>query len=728
MNLKFRVALFIACFALTATFAAAATAVTAYPDPIQFGTISLNSTSQYIYVYVTNTSVTAVTISNMTISGTGSGSFAFAGSPCIGTISGSQTCQMFMTFTPSAMGSLSATLAITEAGLTAPINIPLQGAGGNPIPYVTSLSPPTVYVKSPTTKIAINGTGFSPSTSAYLQNSNTPLVTAYVSATQVTAQIPDTVLSSIGALYLYVTNPAPGGGTTSTTLQVVSPEPTIGGIAPTSIVAGTASEPILVNGQNFMSGATVKWNGVSIPTTYNSSTQLQAQPTTAQLASAGIIQLAVSNPAPGTLSPASNFDVTYPVTLNVLDLPANDLVWDPFAQLIYASLPSSYGTNGNSIAVINPATGAVTGFHFAGSEPTKLALDSTAKYLYVGLNGNGSVQRLNLPAFTPDIDINLGGTNGATLAGAIAVSPTNSHTVAVALESGCCGSSSLDFFTDSTKLTSAVNTSINQLAFANGTTLYGYSPNTLSKIAVSATGGTLGQQWSYLVTGDTFQYSGGLIFGSSGEEFNPVTGSLVGTFDVGSNNCCCCGTEVLPNSSINRAFALGQTPFFTGFGITSYNLGQFTPLAVADLSELSPGYNSITTSKFIQWGTNGLAFILNSGCCGNTTSQVVLLQSPTLLLTSTKIKSPTPVSQLSSPSAVSHGSGNFRMSVRGTGFVPGSVVMWNGKTSSASFVSPTQMTVYVPAASITSAGTATLEVKNPAPGGGKSNTLPFTIK
>ncbi len=202
-----------------------------------------------------------------------------------------------------------------------------------------------------------------------------------------------------------------------------------------------------------------------------------------------------------TLSAASNFDVTYPITLNVLDLPANDLVWDPFAQLIYASLPSSYGANGNSIAVINPATGTITGYHYAGSEPAQLALDSTAKYLYVGLDGNGSVQRLNLPAFTPDIDINLGGTNGANLAGAIAVSPTNSHTVAVALENGCCGSSFLQFFTDSTKLTSAVNTSISQLAFASGTTLYGYSSNTLSKIAVSATGGTLRQQWSNLSLG-----------------------------------------------------------------------------------------------------------------------------------------------------------------------------------------------------------------------------------
>jgi hypothetical protein len=668
----------------------------------------------------------------MTISGTGSASFAFYGFTCLGTISGSQTCEMLMTFTPSAMGNISATLVINEVGVTNPINIPLQGTGGNPFPNITSVSPATIYVNSPTTKITINGSGFLSSTLAYLQNNSIPLPTTYVSANQITALVPDTSLSSTGTIYLYVANPSPGGGTANTSLQVVSAEPSIGNVSPTSIVAGTVSEPILVNGQNFMSGAKVQWNGVSIPTTYVSSTQLQAQPTTTQLATAGIVQLAVANPSPGTISSITNFNVTYPVTLTVLDLPANDLVWDPFAQVIYASLPSSYGVNGNSIAVINPTTGTVTGYFFAGSEPNKLAIDSTSKYLYVGLNGNGSVQRLNLPSFTPDIDISLGTNNGGvSLAGAIAVSPTNSHTVAVALGGACCYYGPLEFFTDATKLANSVSTvQLNQLAFASGTTLYGYYSNSLSQVTVGSTGGTLAQQWNSIVTGNTFQYSGGMIFGGNGQEFNPATGSLLGTFNVVGNSCCYYnGLEVLPNAAINRAYALGQTPFFSGLGVTSYNLTQFTPLAVADLSELSPTYTSISTSKFIQWGTSGLAFILGTGCCGNPNNlQVVLLQSPTLLLAATKTPSPAPVSVSSTPSTVSHGSGNFRMTVRGTGFVPGSVVTWNGKARSASFVSQNELTVYVPAAAVASTGTASIVVKNPAPRGGKSNTLTFTIQ
>jgi hypothetical protein len=734
MNLKLRVTLVCACLVLSGSLALAATPVTVFPNPIQFGTVPLSSTSAPLLIYLSNSTTSAVTVTGITISGTNSANFAFYSYTCVGTISAGQSCQMYLTFTPSAMASFTASLVITETGVTAAISIPLQGTGGNPIPNITTVSPSTLYVDAATTTITINGSGFLSSSTASVSSypNNIPLPTTFVSATQIKAQIPDTVLASQGSISLYVTNPAPGGGMASTSLSVIASEPTINNTSPTSIVAGTTSEPILINGQNFMTGATVQWNGTNIPATYLGSTQLQVQPTTAELASAGFVQLSVTNPSPGTISPSISFDLTYPVTVTILDLPANDIVWDPFAERIYASMPSSYGPNGNSIAVINPSTGAVTGFFYAGSEPTKLALDSTSKFLYVGLNGDGSIQRLDLPAFSDDIVISLGSTSsGPNLAQAIAVSPTNSHTIAVALnEDSCCSSSGpLEFFTDSTKLANSVSTpAINQITFASGTTLYGYYPDALSQVTVSSTGGTLAQQWTDLVEGSAFQYSGGLVFGSNGEEFNPATGLLEGTFDVGSS-CCSAGPQVLPDSAINRTFALGNTPFFSSFGIASYNLSEFTPLAVASLAEFSSEYGSPTTSNFIQWGPNGLAFILTGGgCCGPTATQVVLVQSPTLLLTAGKAINPAPTSHSSSPAALTHGSGNTLMTVRGSGFVPGSVVNWNNKAFSAKYVSESEMTVYVPKAAVAAPGTAAVVVKNPTPGGGKSNALTITIK
>ena len=391
MNQKLRVAVVCACLVLTGTFALAAVPVAVFPNPIEFGTVALNLSTQPVPVFLSNTSTTAVTVTSTTITGTSSGNFALYGPSCVGTISANQSCEMYMTFAPSAMGNVTASLVIAENGVTTAITIPLQGTGGNPIPTITSLSPPTIYLNSATTIVTINGSGFLSSSAVFLQD-NTQLLTTFVSATQIKTQIPDTALSNAGQLFLSVTNPPPGGGPASATVQVIAPGPSINNFSPTSIVAGTPSEPILINGQNFNSGAKVQWNSISIPTTYLSSTQLQAQPTTVELATAGIIQLTVTNPSPGTISQTVTFNVTYPINITVLDLPANDLVWDPFAQVIYASIPSSDGPTGNSIAVINPSTGAVTGTFFAGSEPTKLALDGTSKYLYVGLNGNGSIQ------------------------------------------------------------------------------------------------------------------------------------------------------------------------------------------------------------------------------------------------------------------------------------------------------------------------------------------------
>lgn len=727
MSKPFRVAVVLACFVFACSLAYAQLAV--YPDPIAFGTVALNSPSFPVNVYLSNTSAAVVNISSISISGTNSHDFVVTGLSCIEPLAPSGYCETQLTFTPSAMGARSATLAVAVTGVTTPISVPLSGTGGNPIPTITSLSPANVYVGSSAVTVTINGTGFLTSSVAFVQSS--PLTTTYVSATQIKAQVPASDLYQSTTLQLYVSNPPPAGGpSVGANLQVLGQEPSIGSLSPPSVVAGSTPGPIILNGSNFMTGATVQWNGVNVATTYVSSSQLQFQPTVAELATAGVVNLSVTNPAPGTISPLSTFEVTSPLTVTVLDLPANDLVWDPFASVIYASMPSSYGVNGNSIAVINPTAGTVTGFHFAGSEPTKMALSATSNYLYVGLNGNGSVQRLILPAFTKDIDINLGNTSGSlNFANDLKVSPTNTHTVAVAVSSNaCCGFGSLVFFTDSTELANSVtNPSISQIIFPTGTTLFGYSNATLSQIAVSSTGGTLKTDWVGIVNGQSVQYAAGLIYSSDGQAFNPATGLLLGTYDVGA--CCNNNVEVLPNSAINRTFAVGATPFFGSFGITGYNLTQFTPEAVGSLAGLIPPFSGfVSVTNLIQWGTNGLAFILPTGCCGSTTSQVVIVQSPTLLLTATKTASPTPILNSLNPATATHGSGNFLMTVHGSNFVPGSTVTWNGKNISANYLGPTQVRVYVPASHISSAGTVKVLVKNPSPGGGSSTAASFVVK
>jgi trimeric autotransporter adhesin len=697
--------------------------ISVYPNPAEFGTVAQN-TSGYLTVYVSNVTSNSVVITGMSISGTNSGDFTFYGTSCVGTFGVGQTCQMMMVFTPSSTGARTANLLISVQGLTQQVTISLAGTGGNPLPTLISLSPPSAYQNSAAFTLTVNGTGFV--SGAVVNWEYTPLTTTYVSATQLTAQVPASYLTGTGSDYISVTNP---GGVSSNTLyfNIVGLDPSINSASPTSVVAKTTPTPIVVTGGNFMSGASVLWNGKPLPTTYLNSSQLQVTPTANQLASASIVQLSVSNPPPGGVSPIIDFDVTYPAKVTVLDLPANNLVWDPYAQRIYASMPSSYGSQGNTIAVINPTSGKTTGYYFAGSEPNQLAISSDSKYLYVGLNGNGSVQRLILPTFTPDIDVSLGTSiyGGLNTALALQVSPSDSHTWAVPEGgTGCCGSSGLYFYKDSTQLTDYISyPSFTDIVFANSSTLYAYYSGTLGQVTVSSSGGTLGQQWNSLVEGNTIQYDNGLIYGSNGQVLNPTTGLLVGTYDVLGSYCCSSSNQLLPDSAIDRVFNVGITPFFASFGVTSYDLSKFTPVAVTNLSQLT----ATNPLSLIRWGNSGLAFVLSSGCCYNTPSQVVLVQSPAMLLTSAGTKNPAPVAQTLSPSSATHGAWNFLLTVKGTGFVPGSQVTWNGSALAADYVSATQLNVYVPAASVASSGSAKVIVTNPAPGGGASSALTFTI-
>src|SRR2546430_290837 len=80
-----------------------------------------------------------------------------------------------------------------------------------------------------------------------------------------------------------------------------------------------------------------------------------------------------------------------------------------------------------------------------------------------------------------------------------------------------------------------------------------------------------------------------------------------------------------------------------------------------------------------------------------------------------------------SPSCVTAGSTGFTLTVTGTNFVSTSTVRWGGTSLTTTFVSSTQLTATVPASLIATAGTASITVVNPAPGGGSSNAQTFTI-
>jgi len=88
---------------------------------------------------------------------------------------------------------------------------------------------------------------------------------------------------------------------------------------------------------------------------------------------------------------------------------------------------------------------------------------------------------------------------------------------------------------------------------------------------------------------------------------------------------------------------------------------------------------------------------------------------------------PIPATTTISPNSSVPGGAAFTLTVNGSNFVTGSVVRWNGSDRPTAFISASQVSAQIPASDIAVAGTAAITVFNPAPGGGASNSLTFTI-
>jgi uncharacterized repeat protein (TIGR03803 family) len=150
----------------------------------------------------------------------------FAYNPSAGTVlaAGSQTLKV--TFTPTDTNDLNA--ATGQVTLTV----------NNPVSTITSTSPVYASAGGAAFTLTINGEGFLASSTANW--GGTALTTTYVSATQLTAQVPASAITSAGVDSVTVTTPSPGGGTSAAWQFEVEPGGSGTGAAPT-ITAVTSS-------------------------------------------------------------------------------------------------------------------------------------------------------------------------------------------------------------------------------------------------------------------------------------------------------------------------------------------------------------------------------------------------------------------------------------------------------------------------------------------------------
>ena len=650
----------------------------------------------------------------------------------------------------------------------------------NPVPSISSLSPSSASAGGSAFTLTITGQNFVSGATVQWNGSVRP--TTFSSSTQLQTQITAADVAKSGSAAISVLNPSPGGGSSGLAeFQVngTNPSPDLLSMNPSVVDAGSSGFLLTVNGENFIPGSVIQWNGSALPTSYLSDTQLEAQVPAANVAASGFIGVSVMNPLPGGgVSSLLPFSISYlPTVVNQL---ADDLVWDDARQLIYLTVPSLAGSNGNSIAALDPLTGNIQSAQFAGSEPDKLAISNDDQYLYAGLDGSSSVQRFTLPNLAPDINYSLGASSifGPTFAWDLQVAPGLPHTAAVSRgifsSSPWSAIAGVQVFDDSApRTTIASGPPYDSLQWGSDSTLYANNAEVtnFNFFVLSVSGSGVVQTKDYPNVFSQFYMSihydsvTKLLYGDDGTVVNPSTGKIVASFAASG--------FMVPDDSTKTAYFLGQTAFQAGS--TTYTLASFDLTTLAPLSEIViPNVQGIPL-RLIRWGTNGLAFnddagyvyiVNNSAFVGAAESRaraalsnlvpvkknisfprvpaarssvagIRIYQSKMPKAAGTLARSadsvtpnPTPAINTLSPNAAAAGMtglNGFTLTVFGSNFVSLSTVEWNGSPRPTEFVSSTELQAQMSFSDALNPGAVPVTVVTPSPGGGTSNPLTFTI-
>jgi sugar lactone lactonase YvrE len=323
-----------------------------------------------------------------------------------------------------------------------------------------------------------------------------------------------------------------------------------------------------------------------------------------------------------------------------IPLTTNDLVYSASTGKLYASIPSSGGSSGNSIAAIDPTTGVIGSSTFIGSEPNKLALSDDGHSLYVSLAGASAIRRFDVLANTPGLQFSLGQDPffGRFSVNDLAVAPGNPDLLAVVRRQNA-GVAVFDNGVRRPNVGPAFSGGSNFLAFsASASKLYGTGfSNGLETMTIDASGVTVSSN-STLAAGARIKFSNGLIFSSLGHVVNPDSNTLLGTFFLSNSFFNFNSTCFVPDASNGRAYYLTPGPSSETLTLKAFDINTFVLLGSLNIT----GVNGSPTS-LVRWGSNGLAF-------GTDSNQLFIIQT-SLIPSAEAIPTPTPTpSPVPSPS------------------------------------------------------------------------------
>jgi len=288
------------------------------------------------------------------------------------------------------------TVGDASSGISPPVSVkPI------PVPTIASLSPAMTVTGGAGFTLIVNGSNFVLTSVVQWNGSNRS--TAFVSSSQLTAQIGAGDIATAGSATVKVFNPAPGGTSNPMNFTITSgsgsnPIPTIFTLFPSCAPAGEqfidgADNQLAVISQTvglFVAGSVVRWNGSDRPTTSSSSNGLTAQISASDIAAAGTAVVTVFNPGPG--GGLSN-SLTFTITTGAVD--PQSIAVDPTGKFAYVMNGGCGGGIGGYVSMytINPATRALASigppvWTHDEDTPGSMTVDPSGKFVYVANPGD----------------------------------------------------------------------------------------------------------------------------------------------------------------------------------------------------------------------------------------------------------------------------------------------------------------------------------------------------
>lgn len=656
-----------------------------------------------------------------------------------GSISAGASCTVKVTYTPVDTSFTSGTITLNDNSAVGAQAIPFTGTGGLPQVYFPdSITVNDLIVGSSATTLL---QFFNSGTVAWVVNS-VQVTGDFAIANSCTMPLPPNVSGPASYCTMNLTFAPTKAGARTGTLVIADNQPgsphTIplsgNGLTAYTVPAitflnsvPTDAQPaqLQISGSNFFPGSQVIVNGSPRATHGGYGTTIEADLTAADLAQPGELSVTVSNPAPGGGVSNTFLATVYGVVRNIN---VNHAVWVPSSGLLYATVSTGSPTHANQVVAINPSTQAVVSAWSVGNGPNQLAVSGDGTLLYVGLDGDGKVAQISLPAGTVNFSVGLGvdpSFGKPQVADAIRVLPGAPHSWVLTLCATAfvpCGEG-VAVFDDSVERPSAFNggqTQPDGLLFigSNAAVLYGttfnQAPSTFYEFAINSSGITQTQAVQNFggtsPGGGPLDTDGTSIYVNNGQVINPATLAIASTIPTAVSED---GIKVdAPSSRV----------YFAGFGNLapapngpSFSYGNFAVAAY--------GLSSQTLSGFVQMDENpGMPEVFRYGTNGIALDSITGLFFLQTSITGTPLTAARLAVNGWSPTEVSAGSASVPLTITGTQFAAGDTLTANGVALSVVVVNSNEITSTIPSTLLTNAGTLQLQLSNPA-----KQTASFTI-